>query len=170
MAADGVVDFESVARRVADRLTLRRAFGLANETVIWATVGAVLTVVLGRQLFPGGSRRFLPPLVLLGRLAGCALVAWRSCGRLRSLGALGRCLAHHGESGFRLVVRETICSNDGGAAPPPRGFGNSRTPGSGSRYGNPTGKIARQWWWLLLIPGIVVSGVGRAPWPGRNGL
>jgi len=162
MAAEGVVDLEPVARRVADRLTLRRALGLANRTVSWAAGAAVLSVVLGRQLGPGGSSWFLAPVVLGGWAVGCAFLAWR----------------HRPDVYAALAYWDDVSLTTGSLASAWWfGKGTASTTGErlhlrqaaeilGRRVEEldveiPIGKIARHWWLLLLVPSILVSGLGR---------
>ena len=162
MAPGGTVDFELAARRVADRLMWRRALALANQTVLAAALGAAGAVVLGRQVAPESAAWGLAPLGLILWAAGCVAWAWKE--RPDAYGALAHWDSVSRTAGslasawwFRLQpvpgVGEQLHLREA------EGILQRRVPDLAPEI--PTGRPARTWWWLLLVPVILGSGLGR---------
>jgi hypothetical protein len=162
MAPGGTVDFELAARRVADRLMWRRALALANQTVLAAALGAAGAVVLGRQLAPESAAWGWAPVALVLWAAGCVAWAWKhlpdAYGAFAHWDSVSRTAGSLASAWwFRLQpvpgVGEQLHLREA------EGILQRRIPELAPEI--PTGRPTRTWWWLLLIPVIVGSGLGR---------
>ncbi len=156
------VDFEPVARQVGLRLVMRRALSMANRTVLGVALISAASVVLVRQANPGGSAWWAAWVVLALWAGGCgALAWWRRPDAYAALahwdsvsqisGSLASALWFRGKGhvtpGEVLHLREASK------------ILRSRLPNLKSEV--PAGSVARTWAWLVLVPVIVGSGLGR---------
>jgi hypothetical protein len=159
---EAMPDFEPAARQVGNRLTVRRALTLANRTVVWAALFAALSVLGARQVTPGESGGWAAALVLGLWGGGCAALSWwRRPDAYASLahwdavstvsGSLASALWFRQKS--RVAPGEVLHLREAGR------ILQNRLPGLKAEV--PTGSVTRAWAWLLLLPILLGSGLGR---------